>query len=201
MIHRVLALDPGFSAAGLMVFERRETWVPIAAQAIRPVKDTKKTDARQSLQDAGVIGKIVDGVVEAVTKYGIRYVVAELPDAGAARYSTCRAISISTGWLVCLIHSMKLAHEFYTPADVKVAATGNRMATKRQVTTSVKKLYPIVGTIRYAADREHVADAAGAFLAAKNGQMLRLLEQTARGEGQVCHVPSCAGGCQGAAHG
>lgn len=185
--NRVLALDPGQGAAGVVVFEFQTQpgladnaknfprWEAIYACSIRPKLKNARRDLRKSQADAEQIAEIVRGVRVIAKDYGVRFCVAELPDAGAPRYSVCRAISLSTGWLVTFVECQDLTAEYYRPKEVKYAATGNPNASKAQMMSAMGKKYPVIAQIKFAADREHAADAAGAFEAALTGPMLKTI--------------------------
>lgn len=86
MLTRVVALDPGFSAAGAVTFELQDGgWVMVDARAFRPPKDTRKKSARQSLEDAERVAKLARGVAQYVRDQRARYLLAELPDAGGEK--------------------------------------------------------------------------------------------------------------------
>ena len=86
-------------------------------------------------------------------------------------------MGMATGVVAATIEALRLAAEWVTPGAVKKAAAGHIQATKDEVQVAVFRRFEWTdGTIgRYEWQREHVADAAGAVLAASAGTLLRTL--------------------------
>ena len=73
--------------------------------------------------------------------------------------------------VVSVCELAKVPTEWVTPAEGKEAATGKKTASKDEVNAAIREQFNYPHTLT-----EHEADACAAYLAAKNGSLIRLVE-------------------------
>jgi len=171
---RLLGLDLGFAALGYVVVEAETVLV---GGVIRTKKTAKKRGIRVADDDMMRAQEIVHELNRIARENGIGAVVAELPSGGAKGARAHLAMGMAKGVLAAWLVASRFPCEFVTPDEVKRAVTGKRNASKIEVEEAVKRLYkwpcPFVPKRM---DAEHIADAAGAVYAAREGNMMRTLE-------------------------
>lgn len=110
-----------------------------------------------------------------VKRHDIKRAAAELPIGGAPNSQAATDLAYASATFLSVMEVFGVAVEFYAPAEVKKAAAGKPNATKDQVMEAVANLYPeILDRYPRKGEREHVSDAVGVYLAARNGNLFRL---------------------------
>lgn len=167
----VLAVDVGFVATGWAVLAAGRI---ISVGCIRTDGSDRKRGVRASDSDAERTACIARQLDRVIRGFQIRGVIAELPTAGAkgARAIACMARASAIVATVVELHG--LPAEFVTPMDVK-KVTGTATASKDEVEAAVIRRWPAASLPKLKCEREHVADALGAYLAAENGTLVRTL--------------------------
>jgi Holliday junction resolvasome RuvABC endonuclease subunit len=168
----ILTLDIGFRATGWAVLAGG---VPADSGCIRTKDDSKKRGVRKADADALACAEIARELWRIIRACGIRGIVCELPNAGAQGARPNRCMGMATAIVASVAELAGLPAEWVTPADVKAVAPGIRNPSKADVEAAVRSRWPDLVLPEAAADREHIADALGAYMAAEHGQMVRTL--------------------------
>lgn len=169
MSKAILLIDIGFLNMGWAVVKDRCLYDHGTIERPKPSK--RKTAVRVADADMEYCGKLHSTLCDIVLKYQVRGVVAELPGGGAQSKRACECMAMSKAVVACLVDSGRLPAEWVTPSEVKQAVTGKKTATKEEVTAGVKQYFNFDGELS-----EHEADSLGAYVAARDGQLVRLLE-------------------------
>lgn len=116
--------------------------------------------------------RFISGLIKS---HGINRVMAELPSGGAPNSAAATDLASAATMLVCAIEAHECAFEYFDPKEVKLATAGKRTATKKEMMAAVAAVYPaIVECYPAQAQREHVSDAVGVWLAGRNSSLARL---------------------------
>lgn len=172
----IAGIDVGLVACGVVVIDVAASPPSVVRYAtLRTERQAGKRGLRVADDDARRATELAVWLRERLA--GVRGVVAELPTAGAQGARANRSMGLSTGIVVATIALAGLPAEWVTPGEGKKAATGRRDGSKEQVQAAVfeRLRWPTLG--RYAWEREHVADAAAAVLAAWEGTLVRIARQ------------------------
>jgi Holliday junction resolvasome RuvABC endonuclease subunit len=101
---------------------------------------------------------------ELINKYDIQHVITELPS-GTQSASAASLIGSAIGLFVASVTLMDIKTDYVTPHQVKMATVGLKDATKFEMMSKVKELYPDVKFPTQSYKFEHIADAVGVKLA------------------------------------
>lgn len=169
----VLALDAGFAATGAVLVDTDGN--VHGADCYRTVPDNRKRGVRVADSDAERCAGLAAWLLTWARQ--VQGVVVELPTGGAQGARANRAMGMATGVVAACLYAAGRPVEWVTPAAVKVAATGYRNATKEQVQAGVLQglTWPIWQVDLARGAWPHIADAAGAYLAAADGALIRAL--------------------------
>lgn len=180
----LLSLDVGFSNTGWSIWENGRL---IKCGVIETEKSNRKS-ARVADDNAERSAKIAREIRALVDENFIQGIVGELPSSGG---QSARAISHMAMATACIAASAALLNipvEWTTPNEVKVAMTGMRSASKREMMDEAIKRIPgaqcekekralwfvIPGVGRFCAGTfEHIADSIGAYFALRDGLLVR----------------------------
>lgn len=140
---------------------------------------TEKIDKKSRWRHSDDKGRRVqDGArfyADIVKRHQIKRAAAELPIGGAPNSQAATDLAYASATFLSVMEVFDVAVEFYAPSEVKKAATGKTNGTKDQVMAAVAELYPaILDEFPRKSEREHVSDAFGVYLAARNGNLFRL---------------------------
>lgn len=177
MTARILGIDAGFVAMGLVLAEGRRI---LEARVLRTERGETKRAVRVADDDAERCQVLARGLWAALQEWRPAGAVVELPHAGAQGARANRSMGMATGIVVACLEVAKLPAEWVTPAHVKAAA-GSKGASKADVEEAVRAAFDWCAAVvpKAASLREHVMDAAGALLAARQGTLLRALAMRA----------------------
>lgn len=176
----ILGIDPGFGAMGMAVVDVRPgTWVVVHTRAVRTQRSTRKTTVRVADDDAERARQLAVALHDVIQEYRPMGAIVELPHGGARGARAARALGIATGVVVAVLQVAGLPVEWVTPSDVKLVA-GSLSASKVAVQRAVRKLlaWP-AGWPHELWAHEHIADAAAAVLAAKDGLLVGMARNMA----------------------
>lgn len=173
---RVLGIDAGFAATGLVVVEGRRV---LEWDVIRTERTPAKRGVRVADDDAERCATLAQRLDQAIRSWAPAGAVVELPTGGAQGARANRAMGMATGIIVSVLELRAIPAEWVTPQMVKKAAAGRRDAAKEHVKEAVRRRFEWASWPAYAWQEEHVADAAAAILAAEGGTLLRALERAA----------------------
>lgn len=178
LTHLIAGIDVGLVATGIVLVDCAAKPPAIVRYAtLRTERQAGKRGLRVADDDARRASELALWLREQLV--GVAGAVAELPTGAAQGARANRAMGLSTGIVVATLALAGLPAEWVTPGDGKRAATGRRDASKEQVQASVLERFRWPALGRYAWEREHVADAAAAVLAAWDGVLLRIARSAA----------------------
>lgn len=167
----ILALDAGFTKTGWCVFSKDS---PIAFGIIKPEKSSKK-NVRIADDRAHMAGFLASELKLIISGYHVKGCVCELPTGGALNAKAMAYMAAATGVIAAVLSVLQIPVEWTTPVDGKLALCGAKNASKEQIMSAVRDLYPSIKWPTVKTKFEDVADAIGAYHASKNGMLLRLL--------------------------
>lgn len=168
----LLACDVGFRSLGWTVIENKKI---IACGAIVTEKSSKKS-TRVSDDYYMRSCKLAADLKEIVEKYDIKGIVGELPSGGAQSAKAAVMMNMATAIVASVATILNLPCDWCTPTETKVAVCGYRSATKDEMMDMVRAKYPEAGHLFPEAKTyfEHIADAIGAYMALRNGNVVRM---------------------------
>jgi Holliday junction resolvasome RuvABC endonuclease subunit len=138
-------------------------------------KTDKKSRWRYSDDRARRVQEGARFYAELVRRHGATRAAAELPIGGAPNSQAATDLALASTTFVAAMEILGVAVEFYDPKEVKRAVTGKTGASKDQIMNEVALRYPpILDQFPHKAQREHVSDAVGVYLAARHGNLFRL---------------------------
>lgn len=171
----VLALDVGYRATGWLLLEGG---CPVQCGVIRTVAQPGKRAIRRADDDAERCAQLARELRALLDGAGPLAVVAELPTAGALSARAIRAMALATGVVVAVLELVAVPVEWTTPEAGRLATTGRRSATKEAVRAGAcRALSSLEHMLPRTALWEHVTDAAAAYLAARTGALVRMVER------------------------
>lgn len=168
---KIIGVDPSLRNFGIVVAELDVDSMKFKIQEMELIKPEAADKAsrkvvRKNSDDLGRAKALHDGFVEACRGASIAFV--EVP-VGSQSARAMASYGICIGVLAaCPIPMIQL-----TPAEVKVAMTGEKTATKEEMIEAAIKEHPeakwltrrIKGKLSLIGDNEHLADATGAITA------------------------------------
>jgi Holliday junction resolvasome RuvABC endonuclease subunit len=165
----ILALDIGFRVTGYALFENGK----LKATGVIETAPSEKKTVRMADDNAYRSAQIAFRLRDLVKQYKIKAVVGELPPGGAKSARAMSQMALATGTIAATFALLGLPVEWVSPFEVKLAVTGKKSATKDEIMDAI--------TVKYGKSLEsqkgkfeHIADAIGAYLAAKEGNLVRI---------------------------
>lgn len=167
----VLAVDAGFTACGWAVLKAGQ---PVAAGCIRTEKTNRKRAVRVADDDAERCAYLARELARIVQAHNVKGLVAEMPSAGGQSARAVACMAKAGAVLAAVVELLQLPAEWLTPGEIKAVA-GSKSASKADVEAAVLRRWPNAPLPSLKCEREHVADALAAFMAAEHGSLCRLL--------------------------
>lgn len=157
-----LGVDPGFAIAGVAVVKRKGGVYTVEHMELiitKKAKDAKKRGVRMTDDDVRRMGEastVLDSIFQAFEPKLVGIEAFSVFAAKGAGVKAAYSYAITVG--LATIHDTPVYA--YTPQEVKIAMTGNKSSTKKEVQDSVEKNY-IKGIEWKVAKgkQEHLADA------------------------------------------
>ena len=181
-----MTLDVGFAKCGWAVYENGE---PKQCGVIITNKSPKK-QTRTSDDYAFRSGQFARQLEEIIKAYQCKALIGELPSGGAQSARAMVQMGMATAVVASVASLLSLPMEWASPRDVKIAVAGKPSATKNEmmkevaerygwpevVKTNGRKMvkYEVNGEPLAACHFEHIADACGAYLALRDGNLVKL---------------------------
>lgn len=173
---RLLGIDAGFAALGVVIIEDGTVLHAEAARTARTTK--KKRGLRVADDDADRCQQLARCLAWIIEEWRPAGAVVELPGGGARGARAHRAMGMATALVAAVLELSDLPAEWVTPAEGKKAAAGRMDASKEQVQHGVRRAFQWPeGAAWPACEAEHIYDAAAAVLAARNGTLARALRR------------------------
>jgi Holliday junction resolvasome RuvABC endonuclease subunit len=178
----VLAVDAGFSNTGYALLDGAGGIVEL--RVIR-TKATGKVHSVRKMDDDGERCKYIAAELAKLFKDGtsairpVRAVVCEFPTGGALSARALRCMALVTGVIVAVTECYGVPLVPVAPDQTK-RLTGRLNASKQEIQSLVENHWPELRSrpdwFRMpACEKEHVADALGAYLAAQKDPLLRFI--------------------------
>lgn len=171
---RVMGIDAGLQGMGVVIAQGKTI---IYAGTSRTQRSGKK-GLRVADDDADRCQQHARFLLSVIREWQPAGAVVELPSGGAQGARANRCMGMATGIVATALEAAGIPVEWVTPGEVKKTAAGRRDASKAEVEQTVCQAFTWQAPPpRTKAEAEHVYDAAGALLAARNGTLMRALEQ------------------------
>lgn len=177
----VVGIDAGFAATGLVAVHIGPfSLCVVAVEVVRTQPSDRKRGVRVADDDAERATRLFEGTASFLQRMDADGAVVELPTGGAQGARANRAMGIATGAVCGAVRAASVPAEWVTPRAVKLAACGNAVATKEAVARACcalldwKAVSAVVESLPTTVS-EHLWDAAGAVLAARDGVLIGAL--------------------------
>lgn len=171
----IMALDVGFRNTGVVIFDP-VTDQPIACKTVRTKPSAKKLQVRKADDNSRRAQEMALELEEVIEQFNVKGVVGELPSGGSKSHSAATMMAAATAVVSAVIALKRLPNEWSTPSEGKTALCGNSQASKEEMMAEARRLYgSLIAFPKAKAEFEHQADAIGAYIAQKNGNIKRLL--------------------------
>lgn len=169
----LLCVDPGHANAGAAVIES-STGSVIALRLCETRRHDQKQRWRYADDQARRTQELARFYHGLMTEFSIKRLLVELPIGGAPNSQAATDLARASTVLVAVAEVHGCAMEWYSPSEVKRAATGRANASKLEVMTAIDKIYNVAVQFPRASQREHICDALGVWLAGRTGALARL---------------------------
>jgi Holliday junction resolvasome RuvABC endonuclease subunit len=172
----IMGIDAGFTHTGIVVVEDNKV---VHHETVRTKKDSHKKAVRVADDDAERCRVLTAALQKVIQEYEPAAAFVELPSGGAQGARANRTMGMAAAFVVAVLEVFQVPAEWVTPGMVKKAAAGRKDASKQDVQDAVKETFdwsehPLGG---YKWQVEHAADAAGALLAGRGGQLWKALQR------------------------
>ena len=174
---KVLALDPSFRNTGYAVITVGKRDKVVDSGVIKTEARAKKSNVRAADQTLEQIQVMVNSIREVISRHEPEVLIAELPTSGGKSARAVASMAIAQAVCGAVAAYEDIPTEWITPTDNKKGMTGRKTASKEDMMTEAVSRYPELeaqythnkgqykGQLR--GEFEHVADAIGAYEAAK----------------------------------
>ena len=179
----ILTLDIAFRNMGWATIHSGN----IISVGIFKTEKSKVKTTRVANDYADCSEKLFAQIANTCTEYTVQGIIGELPVGGAKSARAHAQMNMAISIVACACRSLKLPREFCTPAEVKLALTNNRSASKTTIQSKIRSKFGlkhqfdargeftvVTGTKWYKSNFEHIADAIGAYLALKDDNLVRI---------------------------
>ena len=173
----VACIDIGYAASGVVIlamvdnrYQLVDKWV------VRTKKSPNVRHIRSADDNIRRCKELFVALAAGINKHGCRAVAIEMPSGGARSAIAMRAMGLASGvvaGLDCFL--LDVPFLYVTPADVKVALSGNNKASKEEMQSIAVKIYPTLFDGVKKTDREHIADAIGVSESIKDDPVIQML--------------------------
>lgn len=194
----IMVLDVAFAHVGMVILGYADGgWSVRLSETITTKKSDAKTGVRAADDNVRRTQETFNRLHDLAETYDICGIIAEIPTGGSKSSAAARAMGMGTATAACLAASLDVVCEWTTPGDGKLALTGIKNASKIQMKATAAKMWPKTTTGFHLKKKtkkstnkepewddnyEHVADAMGAFSAARNGTVEKLAVQLSKME-------------------
>jgi Holliday junction resolvasome RuvABC endonuclease subunit len=183
---KVLALDVSYTNIGWSLIEpykNKDLIVEVGAIK-NPSDPKKKKELLTSNYDIQRIAKVYTELKELYDAHKPNCIVAEIPSSGGRSQISAIGMARGTTLVACFVTEFSVPSQWTTPDDGKLAMCGTKGASKLQMQAEAISKFPELRRMVPVSKRsksgyeswfEHSADAIAAFLAARNGSLVRYL--------------------------
>lgn len=181
----IIAIDAGFARTGWAVLcngGHGANWKVMRSGSIPTEKSKKKKglyaahdDARRMMEASAILH---DRAL--ISKNSNRTgAVIELPHGGARSADALKKMAAASAMVVSVMSILRIPCEFYTPDETRIAGGGRKTASKAEIVSNMQIAFPEANISGVIPHKEAIADALATFLAAKNGNIIKMMEQEA----------------------
>jgi len=160
----LLAVDVGFLATGLALFNVKMGYLCLVETECVKFKFKKDKDKYASVLDVEHVMEMSRRITAFIDKHGVRNMVVELPHGGAKSSRAARTMGMASAMIADIAVHKQLNVEWFTPTDIKKAATDKVSAEKDEVMAAMGSMFPGINDIPKVR-REHIADACAVAVA------------------------------------
>lgn len=172
-MNSALFLDPAFTHTGWIIIDVKDSSF-VSCGCVSTKKQSKKKRIRVSDDDIRRCKKIAGKLIEVIDSYEPKAIALEAPSGGSLSSRSARCLGMATGIVATLESYTEIPFLYVTPNDVKVALCGKKNASKKDMMSKAKTIYPEIGELTKG-DMEHVADAIGVFKVVEEDPVIRML--------------------------
>jgi len=173
-------IDIGFAHSGVAIFDTAGD-IPLFCDVINSKKENKKHGLRVADDDVRRCSEMYRSLRDCLRDYRVKAVFVELPTSGGKSARPISCMARAQAIIACLVEETRMAAEWLTPNDVKVAMTGKRDASKEEIQSAVLKLCPAMKKLEpeQTTLHEHAYDAAATYFTGKKaGNLYRVCAMT-----------------------
>lgn len=160
----ILTNDPSMTAWGWSVIDWEGNIC--ATGCIKTAPEHKKQRIRKGDDTVRRVSEINQELVRIIKTYNVTYLLSELPH-GSQNASAATMIGIVIGIVQTISNTMDLGVEWYGENDSKKAVLGKQSATKTEMVSAIKKLYPNMMWKNVKFKDEAIADAMAVYYVAR----------------------------------
>ena len=165
----ILSADVGFKNLGYTLWHKGKL---MKCGCIITDKAKGKT-TRVSDDNAFRSAQLALSLKDVIKAHKVQGIVGELPSGGALSAKAMCKMAMATAVISAVASVMEIPVEWTSPNDVKLAVCGMRSATKDEMMDKVRAMYDFAFPSTKT-DFEHIADSVGAYLALRNGNLVKL---------------------------
>lgn len=166
----VLSMDVGFRCLGWTIFQKGQI------KACGTIISNKVNSTNVAEDYAERAQSIAIKLKDIITDYNVQGLVGELPSGGAQSYKAGAMMVASISLVNVISALLSIPAKWVSPREVKLALSGKANATKEEMMAQAKLKFkyavPIFPTAK--GHFEHVADAIGAYMAARNSNVVKM---------------------------
>lgn len=184
MNNTIMAIDAGFCHSGYAILEA-DSKSKFGARVIEiGLVETEKVSRKHAVRVAddniSRCQKLFQELKFIAETRDVKGLVVEIPTGGSKSATATRAMALSAGVMACLAAAVQLPAEWTTPMDGKKALAKKANANKDEMINAsliyfpeLKQLFEKNKICR--GKQEHISDSIGAYLSARNGNVVRLV--------------------------
>lgn len=189
----VISLDAGFCNTGVVVTSYQPSvgppinepgrWKVESYSCITTEKESERRHIYATDDKVRRVREIYGPLRILMGSWAPSLIVAELPLSGGKSAAAHASMAMAITICACLSEEFGVPLRNYNWDDIKLAATNGRNAGKAEVQNAIARLYPEIALsyinprkkTGYRDDFEHIADALGAWLCAKECDVVKAL--------------------------
>lgn len=170
---KVLGIDPGFSAMGWAVATVADGSVELETMGvIRTEKSLKKTNTRSSEDNIARARVLHNSLCSIVMVNAVKLIATETMS-WPRNAGVVAKMGIAWGCIASVSAQYCIPIVQASPMILKRAVTGNGKASKEDIISAIRAMYPSVLWPSRVDMHEHAADAVGSIIACRDSELMR----------------------------
>lgn len=176
-VSTIACIDIGFAHSGVVYMDVVEKGFQLVDKVvITTKKEVKARHIRSADDNIRRCKEIFEPLAAGIVEHDCRAVAIEMPSGGARSAIAMRAMGLASGVVAGLdCHFPGKAFIYVTPAEVKIALSGDKQASKEKMQSIAVGLYPELFTGVNKTNMEHLADAVGVSEVVKEDPIIQML--------------------------